>query len=480
MANTNTERHTLENEQISQVRRIPRTKIRRFADQPRTYFDARDMGDLAASIEEIGQQTPIVVKIITGDSKHSFELVDGERRWIACGMAGVDTMLAWVRPIADTDEQFIASVVGNFGRSDHTALEISQAVDRIRKSKRMQELSAGEQVARIAKIFARSEPWVYSHLAILRLHPEVQAMMAPTIPEEERLSHTLGVFISSLHHDIQLKIAKVVLAKKMSVNGARLYARQVAEEQGVKAGASRTNSAGQPSQSWRRLATTIRLTEERLDVLLVPATQDALKKRDPAERAVMVAELERCINRLSQLKTSLVETSLAPEVEKPRPASMPTPTATVVDIRSIRLNAEAPAKPFAVVPPPRSVPPPPPPTPPPSSVSQNGDQTWDLSTRVLAALFYSGGRRKVNLSESELEETLCDFLPKGADIGKVICNALNAARSRWRVPPKGDDTEKHFTRLVTQFRRDYGDAKDIDDAFSVAVKEDRSGDPVAL
>src|SRR3989344_9390147 len=141
---------------ISQVRRIPRLKIRRFSDQPRTYFDARDMSDLAASIEEIGQQTPIVVKAIVGDPKHDYELVDGERRWIACGMVGVETMLAWVKNVTDVEEQFVSSVVGNFGRSGHTALEIAQAIDRIRKSSKMQKFSSGEQVARIAKIFVRS------------------------------------------------------------------------------------------------------------------------------------------------------------------------------------------------------------------------------------------------------------------------------------------------------------------------------------
>ena len=170
--------------EVSKVERILRNQIRRFTDQPRNFFDAKDMNDLAASIEEIGQQTPIVVKAVIGDPKHKYELVDGERRWIACGMAGVDTMLAWVRPIKDSDEQFVASVVGNFGRSSHTPLEISQAINRIRKSKRMESFSPGEQIAKIAKIFARSEPWVYSHLALLRLHPEVQAMMSPTISEE--------------------------------------------------------------------------------------------------------------------------------------------------------------------------------------------------------------------------------------------------------------------------------------------------------
>src|SRR3989344_5866463 len=287
MANAQRQAQLLGSSGVSQVRRIPRNQIRRFPDQPRSYFDAKDMGDLAASIEEIGQQTPIVVKAITGDPKHGFELVDGERRWIACGMAGVDTMLAWVRPVADNDEQFVASVVGNFGRSGHTALEISQAIDRIRKSKRMQEFSPGEQVALIAKLFARSEPWVYSHLAILRLHPDVQAMMAPMIPEEERLSHTLGVFISSLHQDLQLEIAKAVLAKKMSLNCARLYARQVAEEAGVKAGSDRSRPGGLPSMGWRRLQTPLKNTQEGLTALLIPEAQDALKKRDPTDRAIM-------------------------------------------------------------------------------------------------------------------------------------------------------------------------------------------------
>src|SRR3989344_4622538 len=129
--------------EISQVRRIPRVKIRRFADQPRTYFDGRDMSDLAASIEEIGQQTPIVVKAIADDPKHDYELVDGERRWIACGIVGVETMLAWIKNVSDTEEQFVSSVVGNFGRSGHTALEIAQAIDRIRNSKRLRELSPG-------------------------------------------------------------------------------------------------------------------------------------------------------------------------------------------------------------------------------------------------------------------------------------------------------------------------------------------------
>ncbi len=298
-----TERHAVENEQISQVRRIPRTKIRRFADQPRTYFDGRDMSDLAASIEEIGQQTPIVVKAITGDPKHDYELVDGERRWIACGMVGVETMLAWVKNVVDTEEQFVSSVVGNFGRSGHTALEIAQAIDRIRKSKKMEKFSPGEQVAKIAKIFARSEPWVYQHLAILRLHPEVQAMMAPTLPDEERMSHSLGVFISSLHQDLQLEIAKEAVEKKMNINQARVYARQAAEEAGVKVGTATRRSIADDFRNFERF---VQRTRETLEGFSTPSMQEKLKKRNAKDLAVMATELEQCVARLNQLRASLI------------------------------------------------------------------------------------------------------------------------------------------------------------------------------
>lgn len=290
--------------EIDSVRKIPRIKIRRFSDQPRTYFDAKDMSDLAASIEEIGQQTPIVVKRITGDPKHDYELVDGERRWIACGMVGVETMLAWIKNVADSEEQFVSSVVGNFGRSGHTALEIAQAIDKIRKSKRMHGFSAGEQIARIAKIFARSEPWVYAHLAILRLHPEVQAMMAPTLPDDQRMSHTLGVFISSLHQDLQLEIAKEAIERKMNLNQARTLARQMAEEAGVRAGIGKKGRP--PVEDWRRFEDFVNRTREGVDTFMVPVVQDRLKRRSAKDLAGMATELEQCVARLNQLRASII------------------------------------------------------------------------------------------------------------------------------------------------------------------------------
>lgn len=289
---------------IGLIRRIPRSRIRRFQDQPRHFFEAKEMADLAASIEEIGQQTPIVVKRVSDDPAHDYELIDGERRWIACGMAGVATMLSWIKPVADADDQFATSVVSNFGRVGHTPLEVAQAIDRIKKSDRMKDLPAGEQTRRVAKIFARSEVWVYQHLAILRLHPDVQAMMSPALPEDQRLGHLLGVFVSSLHPDLQLEIARGVIDKKMNINQARAFARQKAEAAGVQIAMGRRPR--QPHDDYKNLVRFVTKVREGASIFLTSSVQEVLSRRNPKDLAALAVDIERGIDDLNELRAALI------------------------------------------------------------------------------------------------------------------------------------------------------------------------------
>ena len=456
--------------EVGQILRISRSRIRRFEGQPRTFFDAKEMNELADSIEEIGQKTPIIVKAITGDADHDYELVDGERRYIACGMARVDTMLAEVRAIEDEDDQFDTSVVSNFNRAGHTSMEIALVIDRMRKSKKLKGLSPGEQITKIRKKFGRSEPWVYQHLALLRLHPDVQAMMAPTLPEDERLSHQLGVFISSLHHDLQLRIAKDVLTKKMSMNQARFLARQVADEAGVQVGIQRSAPPGLPNATWRRLQSTVKVLHEGLDVLLVPASREALVKRNPADLVLMAAEIERCIDRLTELKGVFVETAPAVPVEIPKPIAAATP-AVVVDIRPPhKVKEPAKIKP-AVAPQPASKPAPAP------KPELSPEQALALSHKVLIALFYANdGQPSVNLSRRRLQEVV----PGLDDLNVAVSKALSAANARWQIAPLGTEEEQKLIRLMHRFRRNYGNIPTFVGSLEFAREQDRSDDPVSL
>ena len=71
---------------VGSIVAIPWELIRPFKGQPRKYFDREELENLADSIAEIGQQTPVWVRILEDDPVYEYELIDGERRYIACGM----------------------------------------------------------------------------------------------------------------------------------------------------------------------------------------------------------------------------------------------------------------------------------------------------------------------------------------------------------------------------------------------------------
>ncbi|MBI2003658.1 MAG: ParB/RepB/Spo0J family partition protein [Parcubacteria group bacterium] len=296
----------LRSSSVERVERIPRVKIRRFEGQPRTFFDPGELSELAASIEEVGQQTPILVKRVSGDQKHDYELIDGERRWLACGMVGVETLLALVKEPRDSEDQFLGSVVANFGRVGHTPLETAKAIERLRASKQMQRYSAGEQVERIAKICARSAPWVYQHLALLRLDPKVQAMMEPSVPKDKRLDISIALYLTSLHTELQLEIAEEVVRKGLKLKEARFHARKVAQRVGIQAGVAKRGR--RPHDDYRilqRFAVSF-LKEARMFLEMSPDYfENMFKKRDPKERATLIQDFEQGIAQLKKLRDVL-------------------------------------------------------------------------------------------------------------------------------------------------------------------------------
>lgn len=293
---------------IGSIQRIPRNKIRRYEGQPRTWFDPEKLAELAASIEEIGQRTPILVKRVFGDPEHDYELMDGERRWLACGIAGIETMDALVKQPKDSDEQFLISVVANFGGEDHTPLETAKAIDRLRNTKWMQRFSASERVVRIAKICAKSNTWVYQHLALLRLDPKVQEMMAPEIPKSERLDHSVALYISSLYPELQVEIAQEVVQKELKVTEARFYARKVAERLGMQPGIAKKSR--KPSEDYRILRRfTANLQKE--SKMFLEMSRDHIesifKMRALSQRIELAQGIKQGIIQLNKLLSVLLE-----------------------------------------------------------------------------------------------------------------------------------------------------------------------------
>ena len=191
---------------------IPIDRIRPFDAQPRKRFDRQKLENLARSLKR-GRGVPITVRTVTGDPDHGYELIDGERRFRAAKIAGARALLAGLGPshVTNARRQYIESVVSNFGREEHTALEKAAALAKMQEE--------GMSVSDIADEVGMSEPWVYNHLGLTRLVPQVAAMLDPDLPDGQRLSPTAGMRLGTMPQELQLDLAKRMIACRRASSG---------------------------------------------------------------------------------------------------------------------------------------------------------------------------------------------------------------------------------------------------------------------
>jgi ParB/RepB/Spo0J family partition protein len=183
-------------------------RVRPLPDQPRKRF--RGIRELADSILEAGQLSPGIVTRVDGDPDFDAQLIDGERRLRACKLAGVP-FRAEVRPDTAAEETFVASFAANFGKQDHDCVEIAEGLARMQ--------AAGKTYEQMARIAGRSVCWVSQHLSLLKLHPDVRALLvAEGEDDTPRLAYSVALTLAGLPHDRQLALTgKITGAEGMSL-----------------------------------------------------------------------------------------------------------------------------------------------------------------------------------------------------------------------------------------------------------------------
>lgn len=203
------------------MRQIPVSRIRVFAFQPRKWFDAEEITARAESMKALGQQDPVTVEPVYGDPDYDYELINGESRLRSACEANITMLWASVRsvPFASPVEKHLASLVANFNRSDHTAMEVSDALH-------IQITQGGKTQAQIARALGKSYVWVSHHLSLQKLHPDLQAMMHPSRPKKERMATVTAFELARLPRERQLEILK----KARSVKGNTSLLRQTVRE----------------------------------------------------------------------------------------------------------------------------------------------------------------------------------------------------------------------------------------------------------
>ena len=95
--------------------------------QTRSRFDEVQLAELAASITATGVVQPIVVRPLPHGR---FQLIAGERRWLASQRAGKETIPAIVRQVSD-EQAMEMTIVENLQRSDLNPMEQARAFERL-------------------------------------------------------------------------------------------------------------------------------------------------------------------------------------------------------------------------------------------------------------------------------------------------------------------------------------------------------------
>jgi ParB family transcriptional regulator, chromosome partitioning protein len=109
---------------VRQVLDLPWTAIRPNRMQPRQQAEEAHLEELAGSIERYGILQPVVVA--ERDEEGMYELIAGERRWRAAGLAGKETVPALIRSVGE-QERLELALVENVQRVDLSPLEQAQA-----------------------------------------------------------------------------------------------------------------------------------------------------------------------------------------------------------------------------------------------------------------------------------------------------------------------------------------------------------------
>jgi ParB family chromosome partitioning protein len=191
---------------------IPVGEIERSPFQTRTRLDEVQLAELAASIAATGVVQPIVVRPLPHGN---YQLIAGERRWLASQRAGKETIPAIVRQVSD-EQAMEMTIVENLQRSDLNPMEQARAYDRLAREFQLTQ----EQ---LAKRTGKDRASVGNFLRLLKLPTEVQAQV-----EEGVLTFGHARALLPLE-DPQaiLKAAQKVAALAMSVRQTESYVQKV-------------------------------------------------------------------------------------------------------------------------------------------------------------------------------------------------------------------------------------------------------------
>ncbi|WP_440619197.1 ParB/RepB/Spo0J family partition protein [Candidatus Pelagibacter sp. HIMB1493] len=175
--------------------------------QPRKTFDENNLIDLTNSIKERGMIQPIIVRK-SNYAEGKFEIIAGERRWLAAQRAGLHNV-----PVVITDADDLKSlefaIVENVQRHDLNPLEEAQGYKRL-----IDEFSYDQE--KVSKFIGKSRSYITNSLRLLNLPDDVIKLI-----ETQKLSTGHAKILVGL--DNASFVANKIIEKKLSVRQAENF-----------------------------------------------------------------------------------------------------------------------------------------------------------------------------------------------------------------------------------------------------------------
>jgi len=216
---------------------IPLDKILPNPEQPRQEFDEAALLELSDSILENGVIIPIVVE----EANDMFVLHDGERRWRASHLAGLNEIPAQIVPPLNgtaAHDRLLRALVANIQRADLTPIEEARAYARLRNEH-------GLTVKQVAWQCGVKTSRVDNRLLLLDLPQPVQDLVSSgKLHADPRVARAVR---SLSDEQDQIKFAQRAADGKYSINAILGAAARVVESARVRKAASADDRYNEPA-----------------------------------------------------------------------------------------------------------------------------------------------------------------------------------------------------------------------------------------
>ena len=213
-------------------------KITPNPDQPRRHFDQDALHELANSIREFGFLQPLVVSQVKKESANGvdveYQIIAGERRFMAAKMLGLPRVPAIVRNVSLEREKLELGVIENIQREDLNPIEMARSFQRLQEEFRMTQRE-------IAAKLGKSREFVANSVRLLDLPEEVQGAL-----EKGEVSESNARMLLALSDPgAQQQLLREIIELKLTTRDVRERIQRLAFLGGTANGAAMMSGAAQ-------------------------------------------------------------------------------------------------------------------------------------------------------------------------------------------------------------------------------------------